>query len=313
MSSESPQVLHFGLFVDCESTQRSIQNPELGRRADEGAAQLLEENGFRGTFHLLPGDAQANADLYRDLKNRGHEIGLHVHPAEQGYGEFFGVYGPEEQRAILIEARQRVEQALGFAAGSLCIGYASINDFSYGLFEELGFKHGMTCIPTRLLPECASVHGGAPLGMRYGHRFHRAMEGDVDYVEVPVTVDPESRMWGGKHPQDLRVELVDARNHYYTIRKAIERQIREKTAVKYILGITHNVFEYGNKDDFRRQTLAGILGHVKRLGEEFGLKVEGATIGGLAGMYRQKVNRVGKGELKLDRRGYAEKNSMEKK
>lgn len=305
MSSEPDQMLHFGFFVDCESTQRSIQNPALGRRADEGVAQLLEEHGFRGTFHLLAGDAQANADLYRELKGRGHEIGLHIHPSEQGYGEFFGVYGPDEQRTILNEARGRAESALGFAVGSLCIGYGSINDFSYGVFEELGFRHGMTCIPTRLLPECASVHGGAPLGMRYGHRYHRALEGDVDYVEVPVTVDAESRMWGGKHPQDLRVELVDAKNHYYTIRKAVERQTKQPPPVTYVLGITHNIFEYGKKDDFRRQTLAGMLGHVKRVAEEFQLGVAGATIGELAAMYRRKVQRGKVEELALDRRGYA--------
>lgn len=305
MSVEMDNVLHFGLFVDCESTQRSIRDPALGRRADEGVAAVLEEHGFFGTFHLLPGDAEANAGLYRELKGRGHEIGLHIHPAEQGRGEFFGVYGPDEQRAILTEARERVEGALGFAVGSLCIGYGSINDFSYGVFEELGFKHGMTCMPTRVLPECASVHAGAPLGMRYGHRYHRALEGDVDYVEVPVTVDPESRMWGGKHPLDLRVELVDAKNHYYTIRKAIQRQTKEPTAVKYVLGITHNIFEYGRKDDFRRQTLVGILGHVKWLAEEFGLKAEGATIGQMARLYRQRVHHGGRPDLTLDRRGHA--------
>lgn len=305
MSGNRNQSLHFSLFVDCEATQQSIRDPDLGKRADTGIAELLEARHLRGTFHVLPGDAEANAPLYRDLKSRGHEIGLHVHPAEQGYGEFFGIYGPDEQHAILREARQRAEDALGFAVGSLCIGYGSTNDHSYRVFHEQGFRHGMTSIPTRILPECASVHAGAPLGMHYANPHNRVLPGNLDYVEVPVTVDPESRMWGGKHPQDLRIELVDAKNHFYTMKKSIDRQLAEKPPVIYLLAITHNVFDYSNPHDFRRLTLNGVLDHAQRLASQYQLQLTATTIGELAGLYRQAVPLSNSPvELKLDRRGY---------
>ncbi len=297
--------LYVGLFVDCESTQPAIGDPALGRRADAAIASVLEKFGLRGTFHLLPTEAEANGDLYKALAERGHEIGLHIHPAVQGYQEFFGIYGPEQQRKILKEGKDRFEAAMGGPPGSLCIGYASINDYSYEVFESLGFRHGMTCIPTRVLPECAAIHAAAPLSMHYANRYNRALIGDMDYVEVPVTVDPDSRLWGGKHPQDLRIELVDAKNHYYTIRKAIERQMADGSAVKYILAMTHNVFEFGEATDFRRQTLEGVLQHVYALAAEKGLKVVPATIGEMAAAYRKAVPR-GKEmkQLELDRRGF---------
>lgn len=305
MSSDKSNIVYFGLFVDSESTQASINDAALGRRADLGIAEILESFGYRPTYHVLPGDAEANASLYQDLHQRGCEIGLHIHPATQGYGEFFGVLGPDDQRKVLIEARDRAEAAFGFKVGSLCIGYASVNDHSYGVFHELGFRHGITCIPSRVLPECASVHAGAPLNAHYAHRYNRLLEGDLDYVEVPVTVDPDSRMWGGKHPQDLRVELVDAKNHYYTMRKSIERQLRENPPVKYLLAITHNVFDYSDPANFRRQTLIGMLESLKRLAGEFSIDLQPATIGDLAAHYRKAVPLGGNvTELKLDRRGY---------
>jgi len=305
MSSNRTSKLYFSFFVDSESTQASVNDAALGRRADGAFADILEQHGLRGTFHVLPTEAEANASLYRDLQKRGFEIGLHIHPATQGHGEFFGVYGPDEQRAILIEARKRAEDALGFKLGSLCIGYGSVNDHSYGVFHELGFRHGMTCIPTRVLPECASVHAGAPLGMRYAHRFNRLLEGDLDYVEIPVTVDPDSRMWGGKHPQDLRVELVDAKNHYYTMRKAIERQLCDRPPVMYVLGVTHNVFDYSDLSNFRRHTLIGMIEGMKRLAHEFSVQIETATMRDLAAHYRKAVPLGARvTDPKLDRRGY---------
>lgn len=52
----------------------------------------------------------------------------------------------------------------------------------------------------------------------------------MNFVDLPPTVDPDSRMWGGAQPLNLRVELVDAKNHWYTIDKAVRRQIAQRLA-----------------------------------------------------------------------------------
>ena len=46
-------------------------------------------------------------------------------------------------------------------------------------------------------------------------------------MEVPVSVDWETMIWGGVHPQDLRVEYTDAKNHGFVIRKIMQRQVQE--------------------------------------------------------------------------------------
>lgn len=285
-------VLFLNLFVDCESTQPEIDDPDLGARSVLGVAEMLEAHGMLGTFHVIPGDAEASPAVYQELRERRHEIGLHVHPSTFGYGRFLGAFGPQEQFTILTQAVDAFRSALGFDPQTFCPGYVSTNDYTYGILESLGFRHVVCSLPTRVLPECASIHAGAPLDIHYANRFNRVLSGDMDLVEIPVTVDPESRMWGGKHPQDLRVELVDAKNHWYTMMKAVDRQVKDHMPVKVLRAITHNIFDYSDPSEFRRQTLEGILDHAVNIAQSNGLELRGVTSDIIAEEFRRVVPRV---------------------
>jgi len=308
MKKLSGNIAYFNLSVDCEATQPAIGDAKLGNRAVLGIAEVLEHNGWRGTFFAIPTDARANASTFRELERRGHEIGLHLHPAAQGYAEFCGIYGPDMQKKIISEAIECFADAIGRKPVSFSMGYGSANDFTYGVLANFRFSHGICSIPGRILPECASVWAGAPLFIHYAHAFNRLLPGELDFVEMPITVDWESRMWAGKHPQDLRVELVDAKNHYYTIEKSLKRQVEEKVPVKFIHAFTHNTFEYGNRNDFRRQTLEGILQHFRSIAIEMELKPVGKTLAAIADVYRSSVKRKTV-VLALDRRGYKRKSA----
>ena len=112
-------------------------------------------------------------------------------------------------------------------------------------------------------------------------------------------------MWGGKHPLDLRVELVDAKNHFYTIDKALRRQLGDASIpVKSIRATTHNIFDFSDPKDFRRETLDGIIRHTKSLAEKHNVSIHPATVTQLADAYRAAVP-LGSNvtELTLDRRG----------
>lgn len=296
--------LLFNVFIDCEATQPAVDDVSLGERSARGFADVLEAHELRGTFHVIPTDLEASSKLYRDLESRGHEVGLHVHPILDGLGEFFGVNSGETQHALLERLCVRFAQVMGHPPTTWCPGYVSTNDATYRAAFDAGFRHGCTSLPGRALPECASVHMGAPLDPHYAHEHNRLLPGQMDYVELPPTVDPDSRMWGGKHPQDLRVELVDAKNHWYTIKKSVERQVRDNTPLRYLRAFTHNTFDYTDPRDFRRQTLEGIIARVHRAAEEHELTLRGATAEQMAAAYRSAVPRHAKRELVLDRSGY---------
>lgn len=298
--------IFFNLQVDCESTQHSIKNPALGERALRGLQQILAQTGMKATFVAIPGDIEAHAAIYRELAAEGHEIGVHLHPADMGYDEFLGVYGLEDHSIMLRKAADIFAQAFGRRPECFTPGYFSANDFTFPALENAGFRHGLVSMPTRNLPQCACVWGSSPLTLHYPHRFNRCLTGNVDFVDVPMTVDVESRMWGGAHPQDLRVELVDAKNHWYTIRKNVVRQAQAADAipVKHLKALTHNFFDYSDERDFRRETLLGVIAAVGRICDEQQCALVPATTATMAEAFRQRVPLPRDGvKLTLDARG----------
>jgi|SRR5579859_588899 len=300
--------IFFTLQVDCESTQRTINNPALGERSLRGLSQVLAQTGLKATFVAIPPDLKAHAALYRELESQGHEVGLHTHPAEQGYEEFLGIYGFEDQCRIIGEGAAVFADALGHPPQAFTPGYCSANDLTFPVLESLGFKHGTVSLPTRNLPQCACVWGNSPLDAHYPHRYNRCLAGDVDFVDVPPTVDVESRMWGGAHPQDLRVELVDAKNHWYTIHKNVKRQLAagEALPVRYLKATTHNIFDYSDPRDFRRETLLGVIDAARRICAQEGVTLVPATTADIAAAYRASVPLPAGGQkLVLDARGRA--------
>jgi len=300
--------LYFTLQIDCEATQHSIRDPKLGARAIRGLGEICADAGIKATFQVIPSDLKAHHRIYQELEAQGHEIGLHVHPADQGYQEFLGVYGFEEQVKIVGEAMGLFAQHMGYRPRGFTPGYGSANDHTYPALESLGLNHGLVSIPTRNLPQCACVWGNSSPDLHYPHRYNRCLCGDVDFVDVPPTIDPSSRMWGGAHPQDLRVELVDAKNHWYTIQKSVLRQLSagEKIPVKYLKAVTHNTFDYGDKRNFRRETLLGIIAAAKGICKAQGCRFVPATSEKIAGEYRKRVPLPRGGPiLRLDTRGRA--------
>ena len=300
--------IFFNVQIDCESTQRTINDPALGERSIRGLGDIFSETGVRGTFVVIPSDMRVHAVAYRELEAQGHEVGLHVHPAEQGYEEFLGVYGFEEQVAILKEGVDLFADAMGRPPAVFTPGYFSANDHTFPALEALGFTHGTVSMPTRNLPQCACVWGGSPLDIHYPHRYNRSLAGDVDFVDIPPTVDVESRMWGGAHPQDLRIELVDVKNHWYTIHKNVKRQVEagSEVPVKYLKALTHNIFDYSDARDFRRETMLGVVSSVREICERQGCALVPATAAEIARTYRTRVSLPERGNrLHLDVSGRA--------
>lgn len=306
------KIFYVNWSIDCEATQHSVSDPALGARGAEGFAVILDSYGLLGNFFVIPGDAESNPSLYRSIRERGHEVGLHLHPGDEGFFEFAGVMGPDEQREVIAKARGRWSRAMGFEPVCFCMGYASANDYTYGVLEELGFRYGQVGVPGRRLVETASVWQGEPMYIHYANRWNRLLHGDMDFVEVPHTVDPESYMWGGKHPQDLRVELVDAKNHWYTIYKNVQWQKDDDSLpIKIIRGATHNTFDYSDPANFRRQTLIGMIESARSIIEQAGLGMKPATVGMIVEDFRRTVPKTDpKKSLSLDRRGYGEKKTV---
>lgn len=56
-----------------------------------------------------------------------------------------------------------------------------------------------------------------------------------------------------------------------------------------IHAITHNIFEFSDPKNFRRETYYGIVEAAKRIAEREHLAFRGATLADIATLYREKV------------------------
>ena len=295
--------------IDCEATQGYVDETERGLKSARGYRDVLEKYGQKGTFFLLPGDAAADPVFYHELPERGHEVGLHLHPVDEGFFEFTGVMGPDEQREMISVTKERWADAMGYEPKSFCMGYATANDFTYEILDELGFTHGQLGVPGRTIRETACFWEGCPMDIHYANRYNRMYPGDLDFIDIPYTVDPESKIWGGNAYLALYIEQVDAKNHWYTIYKTVKRQKDDDMIpVKFIRTVTHNFHDFANPKDFRGQTLHGIIEGIKNILADENCELVPATMEEMAEEYRRTVPKTDiRKELKLDRRAWGKK------
>jgi hypothetical protein len=291
--SQSPATVTTNVYLcwsmDCEATQTAIDDVPLGIRAVRGFTEIISRAGLRATLSVLPGDAAAYSGLLRDLDPDRFELSLHFHPQEEGYDDYCGAYSAQEQRKMYGDAMEKFADATGRTPQTFNTGGASANDATYPVTAELGFKNCFHSMPGRDMTELRANWVGAPPHVHYAHPHNRLLEGGLDLVEVPITTDPDSMLWSGRHPQDLRVELFDAKNQRYMIDKMLGREKSRPHPVPVLTPLTHNIFAFDDPQDFRRQTMLQMIDDCAELAEKHEVNLIPATIGGVAAAYRAAV------------------------
>ena len=281
---------HVCFTMDCESVRPDIDDLALGRRAIGGYCAQLERVGWRATFFVVPEQLAPMADLLGTAIETGHEVGLHFHLETMGYpSPYLGVYSYDEQVEVFGKAIDAYRAALGREPRSLRPGFCSANDGTFPAAAKMGFTHSSVSMPGRKMSMVAANWAGAPLFAHYAHPHNRFLEGGLDLVEIPPSVDWETMIWGGIHPQDLRIEFTDAKNHGFVIRKVMQRQVDENLPLKALVPVTHDLFEYGTPADFRAGVLRGVIEEIQRTGEKFGVELKGSTLADAAAAYRVAI------------------------
>ncbi len=278
--------IYFCWTIDCEASQKAFDDVEAGARALRGFAEIISQAQAKATVYVLPSDAAAYPAILRELAGDIFEIGLHVHPQEAGYDDFCGAYDAQQQHDMYSRAKKALSEALGFSPKTFRAGSCSANDMSFPVICELGFDSCSNSMPGRNMTALKSDWVNAPQRVHYTHAANRLLEGGLDLVEVPVTTDPDSMLWSGRHAQDLRVELFDAKNQRYMIDKILAREKASFAEIKAVVALTHNVFEFDDPNDFKRQTMIQMISDAAELAEKHDVNLIPATIGQIAAAFR---------------------------
>jgi peptidoglycan/xylan/chitin deacetylase (PgdA/CDA1 family) len=281
---------HICFTMDCESVRPEVNDLDLGRRAMRGYADLNAREGWHATFFVVPEQIEPMADLLSDLQSARHEIGLHFHPETAGYSSpYLGTFSADEQAEIIGTGVEIYRRVLGREPVSMRPGYFSANDATFPVSYRCGIRQTSASCPGRKMTGVAANWAGAPLFAHYAHPHNRFLEGGLDLVEIPPSTDWETMIWGGIHPQDLRIEYTDAKNHGFLARKVMKRQCDENLPLKALVPVTHDIFDYSDPANFRRETMQGVIAEIKRYGNDLGIELIGSTLAEAAAAYRQAM------------------------
>lgn len=269
--------------MDCETINEHASEGgpvdwDLSHRSITGFCQILWKYNYNPTLFVVPETAAVQAELLRSCAEKGAELGLHYHPQDHGYDDYLGAYNESEQYRMLDDAVNQWSEHIGYNPESFRGGNASGNDHTFPVLAKLGFKQGSLSIPDRNFTRVKANWRGTNLYPHHAHKANRLLDGDMKFLEVPVTVDPESIMWGGLTPLELRIEMVDSRSHGFTIRKSVERQLVKNQEFAVLVVITHNIFDYSDAGEFRAKVLHGIIEEISMCAQDRQLDIEGITL-----------------------------------
>ena len=279
--------------MDCEAidviaAEGGPPDWDFSRRAIEGFCEILLAKNLTPTLFIVPHTAEAQAQLFRDLEKQGVELALHYHPQDDGHSDYLGAYDYDAQKEMLSIAAGRWANAIGKMPKSFRGGNYSANDNTFPVLADLGFRQTSASMPGKNFTRVKSNWAGAQMQPYFTNRANRLIPGDMDLFEIPATADWDSVLWGGLTKLELRVEMVDARAHGFTIRKNVSRLLSEGMESPYLLALTHNVFDYTDKNEFRRKVLEGIIEEIEACAEQNSLIFTGHTLSGYRAIYEAK-------------------------
>ncbi|MFA7157787.1 MAG: polysaccharide deacetylase family protein [Kiritimatiellia bacterium] len=245
--------------MDVEPAAKSDGRTSGPKNDAEGARNVLAYTdvlagyGLKPTFFVHPELGATQAKLFRALKKRGAGLGLHLHAVKLAglkCGCELGGLGREKQKKIIGRAAGMFAKYFGFSPRIFRPGCFSANDSTYSVLEELGFEGGSVCIPGRIWPGRFCVWAGADPYPRFAHSSFRQAAGDLNFVEIPLSVDRigglKEHALGFRYYADLRPGGVyresedSGRDHRLILRHIIRQLAADKPLLKTIVIDVHN-------------------------------------------------------------------------
>ena len=257
---------------------------EEGERSIRGYVEAAGREGYPVTLFAHPEVAVAQPGLLHELQAAGACLGMHLHPYKFDtvrYPRDLGSFTPDQQAELIAAASNVWSDALGQHPRFFRGGVFSANDATFGVLLELGFEGGSLSCPGRTLPEAMAIWAGAEL---YPHRANlsfRHIEGDSDFVEVPISVDTTRPMEkGDRREPGFEWPYVPSRlyDHRAVVRNVIARSIDDGTAFPTYVTNTHQDQDYSDPEHPSSVKLQTIFRSLRESASEQGIGLSGTTI-----------------------------------
>lgn len=280
--------LHVVVTIDievptCDSHPSASGPPDhaSGGAWAKAYGDIAQSFGMPVTYFVHPEVAVRQADLYKELERQGHCLGLHIHAwrFDSRYQCEFGGLNEDEARQMISEATGMWMHAFGERPRHFRPGTMSANDSIFRVLSSLGFTGAAVSLPGRVFPEKHAVWAGAPLDPHRGHTHFRMLEGNLDVVNMPMSVDTSVMVEkkGLRYFRDLRPDFTDV-CHRDLVKQCIDQIMARDPDVPCINLVTHNDFDFSDADSVITKNLVNTLAAIRDVCSERGIEWSGSTM-----------------------------------
>lgn len=256
-----------------------------------GYVRLAESYGYPVSFMIHPEVTHAHAAIFDELESRGACLGLHLHPwkfSDGHYKAHFGGLTAEQQYAIVSEATAMWLAGMGRRPLYFRPGTFSANDSTFRVLSDLGFRGGSVSLPGRVYPDMFAIWAGAPYDPHRGHAIFRQMPGELDFVNIPLSVDTsrQEERNGNLFHWDLRPDWNNA-NYRQIASNIVEQLMARRPLVPVVHMVTHNDNDFGDPNDRVARNFQSVLREVTDACHRAGVEPVGATFASVCDLVRE--------------------------
>lgn len=280
--------LHIVMTMDVEvpisQSHDSASGPPdaaSGGRWAQAYAELAVPYGLPVTYFVHPEVVQEQGDLYGALEAEGHCLGLHLHAwrFDARYRCEFGGLSESQANQMLTDAMEIWRDVFGKPPMYFRPGTMSANDSVFRTLSGLGFRGGSLSLPGRVFPDKHAVWMGAPLDPHRGHPDFRLIEGLLEFVNMPVSVDTSDFVAKGERHfyYDLRPDFTHI-DHAGLVRRIVGQIAARDPMVPCINLLTHNDHDFSDRSAPITKNLITTLDAIVETAAAQGFTCRGSTL-----------------------------------
>lgn len=294
----------YNYSIDCElPPDGKFGGPstwEVAERSTRGFIDLMESLGLLqgASLFVYPDVALHQRSLFREMADRGIEIGLHLNSMRYSRMQepaWLGSLSYQQQVEVLRMAKSDLEDVIGRPVLGFRACYASANHATFPAVEDTGFQWTSTSGNGNYRPEVFECWSGAWPFSYHPSRKNMLVPGDMQIYEMPINHGIRLHFQGDPNRRlDMRAEtpLHISGPFYAAWWQLIEENLLEMEKrdqpVRAIIAASHNTSLYGDPDSLAHRNVTRVGELVREICELKGYAFVPATFLAI----RQEAGRV---------------------
>jgi hypothetical protein len=254
--------LYYNYSIDCElPPEGNFGGPatwDVAERSTRGFVDLIDSLDLlkAASLFIYPDVAKKQRSLFREMADRGIEIGLHLHTMRYSRMKkpaWLGSLSYEEQVKVLRMAKTDLEEVIGRPVLGFRACYASANHFTFPAVEDTGFIWTSTSGNGNYRSEIHECWAGGWPFPYHPSRKNKLIPGNMKIYEMPINHSLRSyfqndpnRLLDMRAETPLNISGPFFANWWRLIEENLLEMEKRDQPVRAIIAASHNASLYAD-------------------------------------------------------------------